>query len=184
MVDPYHFVGLIFVDVCTHIHYVLYIRGFFVGLLFAVRWSSAKAAKIGPLKNFPLYGNIHLTDISFSLGVFHGHYRTDTRGMNLNRVYLDPSPELHPSIFAACSFMLHFHKKDSTKNELCQQSSYDGSITSLNTNSDKSTGGSETKLLSISERGVHVHVCAHLVMHVAAMTLWARAGRWVAVSLP
>ena len=99
---------------------------------------------------------MHLTDISFSLGVFHGHYRTDTRGMNLNRVYLDPSPELHPSIFAAHSLMLHYHKKDATKNktnELCQQSSCDGSITSLNTNSNNSTGGSETKLLSISEKG-------------------------------
>ena len=34
-------------------------------------------------------------------GVYHGHYRTDTRGVNLNRMYQNPSCELHPSIFAA-----------------------------------------------------------------------------------
>ena len=44
-------------------------------------------------------------------GVAHGYYRTDTRGINLNRVYSDPHPKLHPSIFAARSVMLHYHKK-------------------------------------------------------------------------
>lgn len=73
--------------------------------------------------------------------------------MNLNRVYLDPSPELHPSIFAARSLMLHYHKKGGVKNKTPQQLSCDTSITSLNTNSNNSnTGGSETKLLSFSEK--------------------------------
>ena len=44
-------------------------------------------------------------------GVARGHYRTDTRGVNLNRVYLNPDRQLHPSIFAARSIMLHHHKK-------------------------------------------------------------------------
>lgn len=34
-------------------------------------------------------------------GVVRGHYRMDTRGINLNRVYLNPSLKDHPTIYAA-----------------------------------------------------------------------------------
>lgn len=34
-------------------------------------------------------------------GVARGHYRVDTRGVNLNRVYINPSLEDHPTIYAA-----------------------------------------------------------------------------------
>ena len=44
-------------------------------------------------------------------GVKRGHYRTDPRGVNLNRVYLHPDPLLHPSIFAAKSIILYHHHK-------------------------------------------------------------------------
>lgn len=42
-------------------------------------------------------------------GVADGHYRTDTRGVNLNRFYLNPDPQLHPSIFATKRIILHHH---------------------------------------------------------------------------
>lgn len=42
-------------------------------------------------------------------GVVKGHYRTDPRGVNLNRVYLNPSPVLHPPIYAARKLLLYYH---------------------------------------------------------------------------
>ncbi|KAL4118725.1 hypothetical protein PRIC2_011050 [Phytophthora ramorum] len=39
-------------------------------------------------------------------GVCHGFYRTDTRGVNLNRVYEDPQRELAPSVFALKELLL------------------------------------------------------------------------------
>ena len=51
-------------------------------------------------------------------GVKRGHYRTDPRGVNLNRVYTDPDPLLHPSIFAAKSIITYHH----TKGDLNQNS--------------------------------------------------------------
>merc|ERR1719259_794615 len=42
-------------------------------------------------------------------GVHNGHYRTDLRGINLNRVYGSPSLEIHPSIYAAKKLLLYAH---------------------------------------------------------------------------
>ena len=44
-------------------------------------------------------------------GVFRGHYRTDTKGMNLNRVYNTPSASDHPTIFAVKELIMHYHRK-------------------------------------------------------------------------
>lgn len=45
-------------------------------------------------------------------GVMRGHYRTDPRGVNLNRVYLDPNPKTHPSIYAAKSLIVFHHVQE------------------------------------------------------------------------
>ncbi len=42
-------------------------------------------------------------------GVQRGHYRTDSKGINLNRVYIDPKWELHPSIFCVRSLIMYHH---------------------------------------------------------------------------
>lgn len=42
-------------------------------------------------------------------GVVNGHYRTDTRGVNLNRVYSNPSVSLNPTIYAARKLILYAH---------------------------------------------------------------------------
>lgn len=41
--------------------------------------------------------------------LFLSFHRTDSRGVNLNRQYLNPSPELHPSIYGAKSLLLYHH---------------------------------------------------------------------------
>lgn len=43
-------------------------------------------------------------------GVFRGHYRTDARGQNLNRFYLNPDISLQPQCFAYRELVFHLHK--------------------------------------------------------------------------
>ena len=44
-------------------------------------------------------------------GVVHGHYRTDSQGVNLNRVYSNPSLKQHPPIYAARKLILYAHHR-------------------------------------------------------------------------
>lgn len=43
-------------------------------------------------------------------GCYRGHYRTDTLGINLNRYYINPNPEEHPSIYAIKEFVMNLSK--------------------------------------------------------------------------
>ena len=43
-------------------------------------------------------------------GVYRGYYRSDTRGVNLNRVYCAPEPALHPSVFAITALVKQLHE--------------------------------------------------------------------------
>ncbi|KAG8187306.1 hypothetical protein JTE90_011676 [Oedothorax gibbosus] len=47
-------------------------------------------------------------------GVQRGHYRADTRGLNLNRIYMVSDPLQHPSIHAARTLLLHYHTSYAT----------------------------------------------------------------------
>nr|XP_050855960.1 cytosolic carboxypeptidase-like protein 5 [Vespula vulgaris]XP_050855961.1 cytosolic carboxypeptidase-like protein 5 [Vespula vulgaris] len=42
-------------------------------------------------------------------GVAKGHYRMDTKGVNLNRMYLNPSEKDHPTIYAARNLIRYYH---------------------------------------------------------------------------
>ncbi len=50
-------------------------------------------------------------------GVSRGYYRTDQLGVNLNRVYLDPSFRYHPSIYAIKSLIVFHHINNRTSKE-------------------------------------------------------------------
>ncbi|XP_066598204.1 cytosolic carboxypeptidase-like protein 5 [Prorops nasuta] len=83
-------------------------------------------------------------------GVARGHYRMDTRGINLNRVYLNPSEKDHPTIYAAWSLIRYYHNlykiSDDTKYKIeltstvsSQNKDYSKKVTQT-TSRDSTTG--------------------------------------------
>ena len=45
-------------------------------------------------------------------GVVRGYWRNDTQGLNLNRVYSEPDPVRHPTIYACKQAIMHeYHKQ-------------------------------------------------------------------------
>lgn len=100
-------------------------------------------------------------------GVAHGHYRTDTRGVNLNRVYLNPDRQLHPSIFAARSIMLHHHKKGVNKDRM---RSDPHKPTSLNTSTCILTRGKELRSRGGSAKVQVKRAHAGLIFHCRSLT--------------
>lgn len=74
-------------------------------------------------------------------GVKRGHYRTDQMGVNLNRVYLDPNPKLHPTIFAAKSLVAYHYNGSLSLVNVCdnmQLKDFDIARTEEASESDKS----------------------------------------------
>jgi hypothetical protein len=59
-------------------------------------------------------------------GVQRGHYRTDSRGINLNRVYGNPNQSLHPSVFAIRQLMLYYHARDTSPDATSSDTSFTG----------------------------------------------------------
>mmetsp|Transcript_7385 Transcript_7385/g.7244 ORF Transcript_7385/g.7244 Transcript_7385/m.7244 type:complete len:528 (+) Transcript_7385:376-1959(+) len=45
-------------------------------------------------------------------GVYRGYYRTDTRGINLNRFYTNPSLADHPTVFAVRELVMTYHREN------------------------------------------------------------------------
>jgi hypothetical protein len=72
-------------------------------------------------------------------GVVNGHYRTDCRGVNLNRVYGRPIFELHPQIFASRKLLLYAHyRKEIFENFASSSSSNEEEPESAKISSKKS----------------------------------------------
>ena len=66
----------------------------------------------GPLHPHRGVNYISRRDVAQDKFIFYSNlfFRTDARGVNLNRYYLNPSPTLHPSIYGAKGVIMYHHR--------------------------------------------------------------------------
>ncbi|GAB0098302.1 cytosolic carboxypeptidase-like protein 5 [Sergentomyia squamirostris] len=81
-------------------------------------------------------------------GVYNGLYRSDTLGHNLNRVYLNPSPETHPSIYAVRK-LIRFYHFGCDKAESDEQPEIEP-VFGQNLSGEKNSSGSNSEILTTS----------------------------------
>ncbi|XP_060524611.1 cytosolic carboxypeptidase-like protein 5 [Cylas formicarius] len=62
-------------------------------------------------------------------GVARGHYRTDTRGVNLNRIYMNPSIVEHPTIYAARALIRYYHYGAERDDKTTDERDWSGKMT-------------------------------------------------------
>ncbi|PIK46396.1 putative cytosolic carboxypeptidase-like protein 5 isoform X3 [Apostichopus japonicus] len=88
-------------------------------------------------------------------GVQRGHYRTDQRGVNLNRMYTNPDFGFHPSVYAAKSIVIHHHKHSRVINEPNSEPAVDDSKSRASC--QKSNGPSEDVLPATGREKTATH---------------------------
>lgn len=91
-------------------------------------------------------------------GVVDGHYRTNSQGLNLNRVYLIADPENHPSVHAARTLLLHYHVSYSSPCKSPEENSSSSSMSGISENQMCHGDQPDSVMSSLSETKVETPV--------------------------